>query len=222
MSEAMGERRLDEIRRLRESMLYPVGLAVGPVIDELLAEVDRLRGLLGDVEEQAVEKYANDLADQARIKSLEIRGGSFDMSLADARELTAAYVASARAMLGDAPNYSETRVDFPIEHVDLEVMLVGETERYVLTVQRAGKVTPHEARVAAEKERDRARELLATIWLYVKWRWVTRQLTTDQKELWADAVDESSRVLQIEDGETPRPVADRWWREAQEKGGRDG
>lgn len=44
-------------------------------------------------------------------------------------------------------------------------------------------------------------DLLATLWLYVNWRHVTRQLTTEQKRLFADAVDASS------DG----PVAERWW-----------
>jgi hypothetical protein len=50
------------------------------------------------------------------------------------------------------------------------------------------------------------RELLWTIWLYVDWRYVTRQLTTEQKELWADAVDQSG------DPEEQGQNADRWWR----------
>ena len=32
-------------------------------------------------------------------------------------------------------------------------------------------------------------ELLSSIYLYINWRYVTKQLTTPQKELWADAVD---------------------------------
>ena len=55
-------------------------------------------------------------------------------------------------------------------------------------------------RVAAEYQ-----DLLASIWLYVKWRYVTKQLTTEQKEMWADAVEAAS------DPEAPT-VADRWWR----------
>lgn len=63
-------------------------------------------------------------------------------------------------------------------------------------------------------ERDEALcDLLCSIWLYVGWRSVTRSLTTEQKELWANVVDAELRKLQIEDGEEPRPVADRWWRD---------
>lgn len=66
---------------------------------------------------------------------------------------------------------------------------------------------------AARAERDNLRDLLGSIWLYVKWRYVTKQLTTEQKELWADAVDAKARQQQIEDGEELRPVAERWWRD---------
>jgi hypothetical protein len=52
-------------------------------------------------------------------------------------------------------------------------------------------------------------EILASLWLYVDWRYCTKQLTTPQKEYWADCVDywwakgENGPVV---------PVADRWWR----------
>jgi len=57
------------------------------------------------------------------------------------------------------------------------------------------------------------RELLGSIWLYVDWRYVTKQLTTEQKELWADAVDADVMASQAADGYEPAPVADRWWRD---------
>lgn len=47
-------------------------------------------------------------------------------------------------------------------------------------------------------------ELLGSIWLYVDWRYVTTQLTTEQKELWADAVDATT--------DDPDFRVDRWWR----------
>jgi DNA-binding transcriptional regulator PaaX len=67
-------------------------------------------------------------------------------------------------------------------------------------------------RVLLDEDQE-MRELLGSIWLYVKWHFVTKQLTTPQKELFADAVDAISRARQIEDGEEPRSVADRWWRD---------
>ncbi len=243
MSEPISDETLAEIRA---RLCGEDGrLPVLPTKDgrKLLAEVDRLRG---GAYAEAVERYAADLANQVHIRSMEIRGGTFSLSLEDAREMTAAYVATARAMLGDAENYSETRVDFPSEKVELELKLAGEVDRYVFTVQRAGKLTPHEARVKAEAERDflreendllrvdvanaapdhdaladdaiaaheeneRLQDLLGTIWLYVGWRSATRSLTTEERELWADAVDAKTRAGQIEDGEEPHPVADRWW-----------
>ncbi|GAB2964276.1 hypothetical protein [Saccharothrix stipae] len=49
------------------------------------------------------------------------------------------------------------------------------------------------------------RHLLGAIWLYVDWRYLTKQMTTEQKELWADAVDAF--------GEPQEGKAERWWRE---------
>ena len=66
--------------------------------------------------------------------------------------------------------------------------------------------------MAAHEEVERLQELLGLIWLYVSWRSATRHLTTEQRELWARAVDEHTRKGQIEDGEEPHPVAERWWR----------
>lgn len=51
---------------------------------------------------------------------------------------------------------------------------------------------------------DKYADMLGAIWLYIAWRYVTKQLTTEQKELWADAVDTSCE---------PGPKADRWWRD---------
>jgi hypothetical protein len=97
---------------------------------------------------EAGEQLVADMMQRTRLREADFRGG-MHMDIAAARELTATYVAAARAMLGDAENYSETPVEF-------EVGLAGETERYVLIVQRAGKLTPHQARRNAETERDTA------------------------------------------------------------------
>lgn len=54
---------------------------------------------------------------------------------------------------------------------------------------------------------DLAMDTLGSIWLYVNWHYVSKQLTTEQKELWADAVDEFG------DPEDRGPKAERWWRD---------
>jgi hypothetical protein len=55
------------------------------------------------------------------------------------------------------------------------------------------------------EEIDEYKELLKAIWLYVKWYYVTKQLTTEQKDLWANAIDEKG------DPEDGGSTAERWW-----------
>ena len=59
-------------------------------------------------------------------------------------------------------------------------------------------------------------DLLGSVWLYIGWRYVTKQLTTEQKNLFADTVDAYWRRSDAFDGEEFRPV-DRWW---SDEGGR--
>ena len=59
--------------------------------------------------------------------------------------------------------------------------------------------------VALESECAAYVDLLGSLELHIRWRHVTRQLTTEQKRLFADAVDLDSRR-----GGEP-PVAERWW-----------
>jgi len=65
-----------------------------------------------------------------------------------------------------------------------------------------------DAVMAVIGEQQRAYEdLLGAVSLHVDWRFVTKQLTTEQKNLWADAHDAwSSRM----DPDEPSK-ADRWW-----------
>lgn len=83
--------------------------------------------------------------------------------LAVSREYMAEFVMHVINMLNDAENYSETLIyrgeEEPSTSVKIDIdsrYIEGQPwpERYVLIVQRAGKVTPHEARRLAEKERD--------------------------------------------------------------------
>lgn len=109
---------------------------------------DAALGVFGD---DAQEKLLADMMERTRIRDLQFRGG-VDMDIDSARELTSAWVAAARAMLGEAPNYSETPVEF-------EVKVAESPERYVyvLTVQRAERPTPHQLRQRAEAEAERWR-----------------------------------------------------------------
>lgn len=66
---------------------------------------------------------------------------------------------------------------------------------------------------------ERHEDLLASVVLYISWRYVTKQLTTEQKELFADAIERSHGREHGPDGEEPDPemaslpsYAPRWWR----------
>jgi hypothetical protein len=67
--------------------------------------------------------------------------------------------------------------------------------------------------VAEERQYE---DLLGSIWLYIPWQYVTKQLTTEQKDLFADAVDAWSMRLNAEDPDLhAESVTRRWWRDGQ-------
>lgn len=105
--------------------------------DELLAELDGR-------DDEARERWIQKNLDETRLRSVDFRNGA-EMELEPARELVAHWVAAARTMLGEAPNYTET--------VAMDVKVAESPERYSLVVQRLapGALTPHQARQKAEQ-----------------------------------------------------------------------
>jgi cell division septum initiation protein DivIVA len=92
----------------------------------------------------AAQQWIQKQLDQTGIRAMDFRNG-VHMELEPARELLAHQVAAARTMLGDAPNYTETKVEW-------DVKVAESPEMYTLVVQRhaPGALTPHEARQKAE------------------------------------------------------------------------
>jgi DNA repair exonuclease SbcCD ATPase subunit len=79
-------------------------------------------------------------------------------------------------------------------------------------LQEAAYAREEKAEIVSERDEltekiYQLEHMLGAIWLYVKWRYVTKQLTTEEKELWADAVDKFG------DPDDRGPKAERWWRE---------
>ncbi|MFD8496308.1 hypothetical protein [Amycolatopsis sp. NPDC059657] len=188
------------LARIRQSLGTPDGRAISIHAREVATDLQTLR-----------EQAANAFADTAQLKAMFADGGAMNLEMVPPHELVVAWVRAARHMLGEAPNYSETPVS-------MEVKAAGETERFIFTVQRENGLTPHQARRQAEAERDELKarvdqheELLAYLWLYVKWRYVTKQLTTEQKNLWADAIEKISEREHPGEG----TAADRWWQDDQ-------
>jgi hypothetical protein len=91
---------------------------------------------------------------------------------------------------------------------------LGTTERAsweeLVEAARSDQVRLADARGEQAAVVVRYQDLLGVIFLHVKWRWLTKQVETEQKELWADAVDAWSERLN--DEENGMRVA-RWWRE---------
>lgn len=61
------------------------------------------------------------------------------------------------------------------------------------------------------------RALLCRIWFYCDWAWVTRNLPDDEKDLWADVLDDDRRGTNLREGllgtdRMYQPIP-RWWGE---------
>jgi hypothetical protein len=124
------------------------------------------------LDEAAAQRWIAKQLAETGIKAMEIRNGTSDLELKPAAEAVAMWVGIARTMLGDAPNYTETVLDdgpAPEREHDglykMEVKVAESGEQFAFILQRVGfgKLTPHEARLKAEGERDTARSLLGKV-----------------------------------------------------------
>lgn len=115
-------------------------------LDALYAEREQLLAELDGRDEEARERWVQKQLAETGLKAADFRNG-MAMEIEPARELLAHWVGAARAMLGDAPNYTET--------VAMDVKVAEAPERYTLVVQRVAPdtLTPHQARQRAEQQR---------------------------------------------------------------------
>ncbi|WP_149563198.1 hypothetical protein [Streptomyces cacaoi] len=119
-------------------------------LETLYAERDQLLAELADRSEEARERWIQQQLAETGLRAADFRNG-MTMEIEPARELVAHWVGAARAMLGDAPNYTET----PIE---MHVKVSESPERFAFVLQRVAPnaLTPHQARQDAERQRDGA------------------------------------------------------------------
>lgn len=151
--------------------------------------------------EEAAERLADLVAENKRLSEaverqtllskMSIDEGALQIDVVPPREVVINQVLAARAMLGDAENYSETPVELP-PSVEMGIGTAG--ERYVVIVQRPGKLTPHQARRQAEAERDEIRDAV-------------QALADEQDQAAADLLarattDVSDQLVAIRDGES--------------------
>lgn len=102
-----------------------------PLVEELLSE-------------EAAQQWLRRQEKEMGIRCADFRNG-MHMEMQPAREMLARFVAAARTMLGDGPNYSETKLE-------MDVKVAESPEMYTIVIQRHGPgvLTPHEARQRAE------------------------------------------------------------------------
>ncbi|MFF9129143.1 hypothetical protein [Streptomyces sp. NPDC014806] len=130
---------------------YTASTITDDALEQLYTELEELRDELAGRDEEARERWLRKQEEQLGIKWADFRAGRWEMDLATGRDFAAAYVAAARALLGDAPNYSETKLE-------VDVKIAESPELYTLVVQRRapGVLTPHEARQRAEARAEAA------------------------------------------------------------------
>jgi len=151
-----------------DEMTEPCGGPDGP------AGRDRRR--IAELEEALAALAAENLAlvegrlvDTALFHGLSVDpDGRAYLAIEPARELLTRMVGACRGLLGSAPNYCEMRVDWDSGKADppgveLSLSRAGEGERFLVRIQRAGQLTPHEARVAAEARAEAAEAALADL-----------------------------------------------------------
>lgn len=137
----------DPIEELADT-LYDALYAITPYAEAHFA--DQPEGLKTAVrsvlDEAAGQQWIQKQLEQTGIRAMDFRNG-MHMELESARELLAHQVAAARAMLGDAPNYTETKLEW-------DVKVAESPEMYTIVIQRhaPGTLTPHEARQKAEAQ----------------------------------------------------------------------
>jgi hypothetical protein len=126
--------------------LYDALYAITPYAEAYFAdESEGLRNAVRAVlDHAAAREWIDKQIEQTGIRAMDFRNG-MQMELEPARELLAHQVAAARAMLGDAPNYTETKLEY-------DVKVAESPELYTIVIQRhaPGALTPHEARQKAE------------------------------------------------------------------------
>lgn len=103
--------------------------------------------VLSVVDEETVRALCAEHIKNTMIRSMDFRNGAH-LELQPARDMIAYWVGAARVLLDGAENYSETTCEFGIPE---------DAQRYSFVVQKADKLTPHEARRKAEAERGELR-----------------------------------------------------------------
>lgn len=142
----------DELNDIRQRIRGALDACGGLIDLGPSGTLDRMAdAAMAVIEDESVERMVKLFVDESRFRSLEVRDGSLHLEMQPAREIVGMWAGAARALLTDAENYAE---------IEMEFRDAATAERYAFTVQRIGKMTPHQLRRQAEGERDELRRQL--------------------------------------------------------------
>ncbi len=116
------------------------------LLGDVITAEELTDAVLSVVDEETVRALCDEHIRNTMIRSMDFRNGAH-LELQPARDMIAYWVGAARTLLDGAENYSETSVEFGIPE---------DPQRYSFVCQKAGKLTPHEARRKAEARAGRA------------------------------------------------------------------
>ena len=114
-------------------------------------QVDAVMDAIGG---EALDRMADLFVAESRFRSMMVRDGQVVLDAEPAREIAAMWLGAVRTLLQGAENYAEIAMEFGP---------AGTGERYAFTAQRVGKLTPHQARQAAEERAAANGTLLAAV-----------------------------------------------------------
>ncbi|EFC80088.1 hypothetical protein [Parafrankia sp. EUN1f] len=157
------------------------GVCIGPPdhlgyhlsVDGMNWSVDRMEyerraeQTIADLAEQLQHAVEGHIERTSLFREMTTGPDGVHLSLQPAREVVALWAAAARGMLGDAPNYAETPISMPADvdegradgrGIEMTVSRAGEMDEFIFRLQRAGRLTPHQAREAAERRADAAED----------------------------------------------------------------
>jgi hypothetical protein len=140
----------------REEMRDRIAGTIPPAVVDTGECFEIADAVLDLIDDEALDRMANKLLEETNLRAMDYRNG-MSMEIEPARALAANFVGAARAMLGDAPNYSETPLEMTTS-LAADPDQPATWEKFAFIVQRIGpgKLTPHEARLAAEDRAARA------------------------------------------------------------------
>jgi hypothetical protein len=177
-------------------------------IESLQAAIKEKDAIIRRISESALQHSQMHEADLKQVEEAITRAVKAESRL---ERLSALGVAVSEDALNDLESMREAR-DEAERQMNRAVQIAGDWEETARDVLKNSDFW----RARSEAYED----LLYSVVLYIQWTYVTRQLTTEQRELFADGLERAHDRAHGPDGADPDPemaglpsYASRWWRD---------